>query len=191
MKKADRHELLDRLETETRQLILRTNYLLQEDPELLTTAPAADKWSVAQVIEHLNTYGRYYLPQLEKALANAPHTTDRSYKPGAIGNYFTKMMSPKNGAVKNPMKAFKNHRPSPDIDSKQVLDEFLQQEQWLLQLLHKSRSVDIGKLRIPISIAAFIRLKAGDTFRFVVAHHQRHFVQVANTLQAVSEAMKR
>ncbi|WP_315818041.1 DinB family protein [Paraflavitalea speifideaquila] len=29
--------------------------------------PAAGKWSVAQAIEHLNSYGRYYLPLMQKA----------------------------------------------------------------------------------------------------------------------------
>ena len=54
--------LLEDLQSDTRQIILATNYLLQEDPEILVQQPAPDKWSVAQAIEHLNTYGRYYLP---------------------------------------------------------------------------------------------------------------------------------
>jgi hypothetical protein len=85
------------------------------------------------------------------------------------------------------MKAFKNHRPPPDIDSKKVIDEFLQQEQTLLQLLNKGREKDLAKIRIPISIAPYIKLKAGDTFRFIIAHHQRHFLQVENTLHSVKK----
>jgi hypothetical protein len=187
MKKTNSNQLLDILENETRQIILRTNYLLQEDPEHLLQQPSPGKWSVAQVIEHLNTYGRYYLPLLEKALAKAPAAKSRDYKPGILGAYFTKMMLPKNGAVENHMKAFKSYRPSPDIDSKKVLDEFLQQEQRLLQLLDQGRTADIAAVRVPVSIVPFIRLKAGDAFRFIVAHHQRHFVQADNTLRAVKK----
>jgi hypothetical protein len=187
MKATDKNQLLDGLEHDTRAIVLRTNYLLQEDPGLLLQQPAPGKWSVAQVIEHLNTYGRYYLPLLQKALSKAPVSKAGIYKPGWFGNYFTKMMMPKEGAVKNKMKAFKNHRPSPHIDSKKVLDEFLQQEQLLLKLLEESRNVDIASVRIPISIASYIRLKAGDTFRFIIAHHQRHFVQIENTLSAVKK----
>jgi hypothetical protein len=29
-------------------------------------------------------------------------------------------------------------------------------------------------------------LKLGDTFRFIIAHEQRHFVQIRNTLEAVT-----
>jgi hypothetical protein len=184
----NRIQLIDRLENETRAIILRTNYLLQEDPENLLKQPAPGKWSVAQVIEHLNTYGRYYLPLLENALAKAPAAKNHHYSPGWLGDYFTKMMLPKNGAVVNHMKAFKNHKPSPDIDCKKVLDEFLQQEQQLLNLLEQGRSADIAAVRIPVSIASFIRLKVGDVFRFIIAHHQRHFVQIDNTLTTVKKS---
>lgn len=187
MKKTGKNQLINRLENETRDIILQTNYLLQQDPEHLLMQPAPGKWSVAQVIEHLNTYGRYYLPLLEKSLSKAPMVTNDIYKPGWLGNYFTHSMLPKKGVVKNKMKAFKNHIPAPDIDSKKALDEFLNQEQRLLKLLDKSRSADIAKIRIPISIASFIKIKAGDTFRFIIAHHQRHFLQVANTLQQVKK----
>jgi hypothetical protein len=182
MKKTDKNQLLDRLENETREIVLRTNYLLQEDPGLLLQPPAPGKWSVAQVIEHLNTYGRYYLPLLQKALSKAPASQGGLYKPGWLGDYFTKSMLPKQGVVANKMKAFKNHRPSPDIDSRKALDEFLQQEQHLLKLLAESRNKNIAAARVTVSIASYIKLKAGDTFRFVIAHHQRHFVQIENTL---------
>jgi hypothetical protein len=187
MKSIDKNQLLDRLENETRQIILQTNYLLQQDPEFLLQQPEAGKWSVAQVVEHLNSYGRYYLPLLQQALEKARPSTSSAYKPGWLGEYFTNMMLPKDGAVQNRMKAFKNHRPSPDIDSKKVLDEFLQQEQLLLQLLAKSRNADISRIRIPVSIAPVIKIKAGDTLRFIIAHHQRHFVQIENTLLKVKK----
>ncbi len=187
MKKTDKNQLIGELENETRKIILFTTQLLQEDPGYLLQQPATDKWSVAQVIEHLNAYGKYYLPLLEKALERAPQAKNNWYKPGWFGDYFTKMMAPKEGAVKNPMKAFKNYRPSPDVDSKNVLDEFLRQEQQLLAMFLEARKVDIGAVRIPVSIAPVIKLKAGDTLRFIVAHHQRHFVQVENTLKAVKK----
>ena len=52
----------------------------------------------------------------------------------------------------------------------------------VLQLLHKARGVNINRLRIPVSIAPFIKLKMGDVFGFIIAHHQRHFVQIENII---------
>src|SRR5688572_15812499 len=187
MKKMNSLGLLEDLQADTRQIILTTNYLLQEDPEILVQQPAPGKWSVAQVIEHLNTYGRYYLPVIEAAIKEQPLYPDPVYMPGWLGDYFTKMMLPRDGEVANRMEAFKGHRPSADIDSKPVLDEFLRQEQQLLDLLERAKRTNIAKIRIPISISRLVKLKLGDTFRFLVAHHQRHFVQVNNTMKAVKQ----
>ncbi len=186
MKKMNSDELLEQLQADTRQIILQTHYLLQKDPALLVEQPAPGKWSVAQVVEHLNSYGHYYLPQMDKALVHARYPFNTTFKPGPLGNYFTRIMLPnKQGVVANKMQAPKGHRPSASVDSYTALKEFLEQENLLLALLDKAHTTDIGKLRVPISIAKIIRLKLGDTFRFFIAHHQRHFVQIANTLKAL------
>jgi hypothetical protein len=175
-------DLIEQLQADVRQLILAATHLQKEDPELLLSVPAPGTWSVAQVLEHLNSYCRYYLPAIEKSLA-----ADKSWKPlftpGWIGNYFTKIMKPGiDGKIANKMNAPKNHRPAADLDIKPVMDNFLEQQQQLLGLLEKAKQKDIGAIRIPISISRFIKLKVGDTFRFFVAHEQRHFLQIANTV---------
>jgi hypothetical protein len=186
MKQMQSSQLLDQLEADTKQIILTLHYLLQEDPGVLTQQPAAGKWSVAQVAEHLNSYGRYYLPLIQQGLKQSTYPANASFKPGWLGDYFVKSMLPKeDGRIPNKMNAPKNHRPSPYVDSFTVLNEFMNQEKLLLELLQQARNSDLNKIRIPISIAKFIKIKLGDTFRFLIAHHQRHFVQVSNTLQAV------
>jgi len=67
-----------------------------------------------------------------------------------------------------------------------MIEEFLTQEYLLLQLLDQAESVDLNQLRIPISLTKLIRLKLGDVFGFLVAHHERHFLQIRNTLQNVA-----
>ncbi|MDF2193014.1 DinB family protein [Paraflavitalea sp. CAU 1676] len=179
-------KLLDQLSADTKQVILTLHYLLQTDPGILLQQPAAGKWSVAQVVEHLNSYGRYYLPLIQQALQTQSNKPSPLFKTGWLGNYFTKSMLPKeDGRIPNKMKAPKDHRPSPHVDSLATLKTFLEQEKLLLELLHQARANNLNKIRIPISIAKFITINLGDTFRFLIAHHQRHFVQIANTIEAV------
>lgn len=186
MKTVNSLNLLDHLQNDTRQIMVKLNYLRHEDPEILVRQPAPGKWSVAQVIEHLNSYGRYYLPLLQKALDQSTWPANQSFTHGLLGSYFTRSMLPKeNNRITNKMQAPKGHRPLVDIDSKTVMDEFEKQELLLLELLNNARQTDIGRLRIPISIAPFIKLKMGDVFGFLIAHHQRHFVQVKNTMSEV------
>lgn len=186
MKKIRTIELVEQLADDTRKVILEANRLLQTDPGILTEQPAEDKWSVVQVFEHLNSYGRYYLPELESAIMNSRHKPEEWYTAGWLGDYFTRSMLPSSkGTVTNKMKSPRDHRPKVDLDSKPVIDEFLHQQQRLLSLLEKAKSVNISKARVPISLTRLIKLKVGDTFRFLIAHEQRHFVQVQKTLNEV------
>ena len=183
MKKIQASSHLETLQTDTRQIMLRAAYLQQLPASRLVQQPGPGRWSVAQVIEHLNTYGRYYLPKLQQAISNTNSKPAEWFVPGWLGGYFTKSMLPKpDGTIANKMKTFKNHNPSPDIDVARALREFEQQEILLLQLLDKARGVNINRIRIPVSIAPFIKLKMGDVFGFIIAHHQRHFVQIENVI---------
>ncbi|RYG01118.1 MAG: DinB family protein, partial [Chitinophagaceae bacterium] len=71
--------LLDQLKSDTRQIILETKLLLHHDPELLTRQPAPGSWSVAQAIEHLNAYGRYYIPAINKAIKAKSYPPSETY----------------------------------------------------------------------------------------------------------------
>ena len=188
MKKYNSQTLLEELQADIRQLVLIANKLKSEDPGVLLEQPAPGKWNVVQVLEHLNSYGRYYLPAIEKSMqVNRPAT--EFFKPGFIGDYFTKMLSPsEKGTVKYKMKAPKDHRPSPHLDHQPVIKTFLDQQQTLLDLLEKAKTKNIGKIRTPISISRFIKLKLGDTFRFLIAHEQRHFIQISNTMAHVKKS---
>ena len=68
MNKIKSNTLLDELEADIRQIISDASFLKTEDPGLLLQQPAPGKWSVIQVIEHLNSYDRYYLLAIEKSL---------------------------------------------------------------------------------------------------------------------------
>ncbi len=183
--KFNSNAILDELHADVRRLILSASHLQKEDPELLLVTPGAGRWSVIQILEHLNSYGRYYLPAIEKSL-RSDKPPKENFIPGWFGNYFTKIMKPgTNGRIRNKMTSPKNHRPPASLDIKPVMDDFMNQQQHLLELLEKAKQKNIGAVRTPISISRFIKLKVGDTFRFLIAHEQRHFVQIANTIREI------
>lgn len=180
--------MLEQLQADVRQLILAAGYLQTESNGILTRQPGAGKWSVAQVLEHLNSYGRYYLPAIEKSMTGDVLPATTWYKAGWLGDYFTRMMRPgTDGKISNKMKAPKDHTPVLVPDAKAVLNTFMDQQYTLLNLLEEAKMKDIGKIRTPVSISRFIKLKTGDTFRFLIAHQQRHFVQISYTLKQIKE----
>lgn len=177
------NQLLNQLEADTRQLIVFAHFLQQEPSSLLLQNPEPGKWSIAQVVAHLNGYGGYYLPLLEKEMFNSKRPALAEFKPGWLGNYFTKLMLPgKDGKIGKKMQAPKDRRPPTNLNPKEVFATFLAHQQQLLDLLEKAKTKNMEAIRIPISINRFIKLKAGDTFRFLVAHQQRHFYQIKNVL---------
>lgn len=138
-------------------------------------------WSIAQCLWHLNSYGDYYLPQIKSGLAkNYPANPD--FKSTWLGSYFTNMMRP--GAKMKKYKAFKNHVPSGELDATKVVAEFIQQQEQLLKYLQQARQSDLNRIRIPISIMSWIKLKLGDVFQFIIAHDERHLQQAKRNLKS-------
>ncbi len=177
--------MLNQLQADVRQMILDATHLKATDPGILLQEPAAGKWSVIQVLEHLNSYGDYYLLAIERSLEQNKPAIE-FFKPGWMGDYFTKLMKPReNGTIPHKMQAPKDHRPTKYPDAFPVLTTFLEQQHYLLELLEKAKAKNIGSIRTPISISKLVKLKVGDVFRFLIAHEQRHFIQIENTLAAV------
>lgn len=179
-------DLTNGLIQDVQQLLAGLDKLKSLDNNTLNKQPAPGKWSAVQIIEHLNSYNRYYLPEIEKSLSK-PAAFNPVFKPGLFGNYFTKMMMPgEGGKISNKMNAPKDHRPAENLDSKKVIAEFIAGQTKLINHLQQAAKTDMAKLWVPISISPFVKLKLGDTFRFLIAHQQRHFVQLNNTLTALA-----
>lgn len=152
----------------------------------ITAQPALGAWSAAQCLEHLNSYGRYYLPAIEKAIAKGGGTKPSLYfKSSWLGNYFYKLMLPENnGTVKKKMRSPKDHQPGLQFNPDMAINEFITQLEILGRLLTEARKIDMNKARVPISISPFIKLKLGDVFLFLIAHINRHVLQAERALQA-------
>lgn len=184
--KYNSNALLDSLQGDVRQIILQANQLLQYPSTALQQQPAPDKWSVAQALEHLNIYSRYYINAIEHKLHLNQSGPNDFFSPGWLGNYFTKLMKPKaDNTIAKKMKAPKNAIPSTHPDAALVLQEFIKHQHHLLNLLQIAKGVSLHYIRIPTSLSKLISLKLGDTFCFFIAHEQRHFLQIKNTLTAI------
>ncbi len=146
--------------------------------------PTSESWSANECLQHLNSYGRFYLPAIESVLSRSEKTeSSTQFSPGWLGNYFTKlMMTPADGIVSKKMNSPKDHAPKTIIESPMVISEFIDQQEKLLALLSTAKKVDLNKVKVGISIAPFIKLKLGDVFSFVIAHQVRHVLQAQRAL---------
>lgn len=181
--------LIEELKRELKAIATSFNDLNHIDHTILLQSPGNAKWSVIQILEHLNSYNRYYLPLIASTIKeNSTQKFTTTFKPGMLGNYFVKTMYSNvktQSKITNPMKAPKDHSPSTLINAEHVIVEFSKHQLHLSSLIEAAEQVNWSTLKIPISISKWIKINLGDTFRFLIAHETRHFLQIKNTLAMI------
>lgn len=183
MKKFKSEELIDSLQADVRQLIAAAEVMKGMDKIKLAYPLTEGRWTAVQALEHLNMYGRYYVPAMEKAIQENRVEKAAWFNSGRMGDYFTNMMKPSNVyQVKNKMKTPKGYVPPVALNTDTVINEFLEQQHKLVQLLDQARERNLNTIRIPITLTKLVKLKLGDTFRFLIAHEQRHMIQARNAI---------
>lgn len=154
--------------------------LLNESEEKLNFRLSGKSWSILECLEHLNLYGKFYIPEISEKIKNSNTKSTEIFSSGILGNYFAKSMLPKDSL--NKMKTFKSMNPIHSNLDKKVLNEFIIQQKQMLNLLNEAENVDLNKIKTSISISSLIKLRLGDTFRFVIYHNLRHIEQAKKIL---------
>lgn len=188
MKKYSPQQWIEPLTETVEAHLVRATEVFQNLSEVqLTTPPADGGWSAAQCLEHLNTYGHFYLPAVKKVLHTVKSSAGSSggtYRSGWLGTYFINMMKPESPKK---LKAFKGHIPEKQLDGAAVVAEFIEQQEEWIKLMGMITSVAQLNARVPISISPLVRLKLGDVFGFVIAHNARHIQQADRVLAGTLE----
>jgi hypothetical protein len=174
------------LETITKQVestIIEVEKLKELDNSKLTWRESDHAWNILECLEHLNLYGHFYLPQMGLKIQESNSVSETDFRPGILGNYFSKSMLPKTKL--NKMKTFKDKNPINTTLDTGVIDLFLSQQRQLLQIIHQAQKVSLNKVKINTSISPLIKLKLGDTLQFYINHILRHLVQIDRIKQKV------
>lgn len=184
--KINSSQLLEDLRIRT-EIIIKTakeNFLLLPD-ETIQKKPTPERWSIAECLEHLNLYGEYYIPTMMKVIDEGQKKglkPKEYFKPGLVGNYFSESMMPNEGKTRK-IKTFNDKDPSITGTRQDVLERFLDQQEEFLKILTEASKVDLEKVKVPITIAKWIKLKLGDTLRFNIYHNERHLWQAKKVMQ--------
>lgn len=147
----------------------------------------SNSWSINDVFAHLNSYAAYYhhafIRKIEKTRFREPR---ENFISSPLGRSAWKSM--KLGNMSNIRRKMKTQRAyNPLFDSSLVsgddVNTFEKGQGELLQIIEKSKQINIRKAKIPISISKIIRLRLGDALLFVVYHNERHVQQASNILE--------
>ena len=176
-------ELIVELIEKTRININKAEGFRRLSEEELNFKASIEEWSVLECIEHLNIYGDFYNPEIKKCIKRASTKSDEVFKSGILGNYFVKLISPKEKV--NKMKTLKVNNPLGSKLDRNTIDKFINQQKECLELINKSKGISLTKTKTAISISKLIKLRLGDTFRFITAHNERHLLQAESIIKKI------
>lgn len=151
--------------------------------------PSPAAWSMAQVIEHLTlTNG----PYLEGAIARLSQSGNPSstgdFRSGWLGELFYRRLQPGDGGRIKPAPAPGFLRPSEStINPAAAWQKFLDQQAQLEAVIRQAAGVNLNLVKIPSAISKLLKFPLGDVLRIVVAHNDRHLLQMQRIKRALNE----
>lgn len=179
--------LIDALESSVRdQLALLVQWSAAPAVELARRQPHGG-WSALEVMEHLNISSGHYTRRLQRAYAMGKGFKRLpKFGPGRWGERFTMAMRPlPDGTIPKPMKTLWFFEPkAAEAKGRASMDELRAMLGLQLELLARARTMGLEGPRITSTLGPLFRFKPGDAFRFMVAHQERHFLQIAKLLSA-------
>lgn len=157
--------------------------------EQLNQRPEAGRWSILECLEHINITLRLYFPRIEAAIEKAERKgwkTTEHFKSGFIGHMFaTKMRPLPDGSIESKTSTFKFFDPPKTSPAQEhTIPEFIESHQKLIELMERSKSIDLAKPKAKSAIGPIIMFKLGDIYNFLTAHTQRHLQQARNVMQS-------
>jgi hypothetical protein len=149
---------------------------LSEDQ--LNWKPAADRWSIAQCLDHLALATEKFDPYLTAALARGrekyPVKTAPSYQPTWLGGWLIKQLLPE---ATRRVPAPKIFRPAETAPIQGTLEHYLKQHAEIVGLVSRAEGIDYNKTRLRSPVTPLMRYSLADAFVITVVHGQRHVAQ--------------
>lgn len=178
--------LLKDLNNLTLEFIRRAESMKDATDESLERRTSSDSWNALECLEHLNLYGDFYIPEINRRLADRHAGSFPDFKSGWLGNYFAKGMLPRENM--KTMNTFADKNPLGQPVDRSTIERFLDQQRQMLEILERCKGQSLTNIRTSISISRWIKLRLGDTLRVVVYHNQRHMAQAEKALLSASSS---
>jgi DinB superfamily len=144
----------------------------------LNWKPSADRWSIAQCLDHLtvatNEFEKYFQAALTQARQKWPVRNPPGYKPSMVGGWLAKQVSPE---APRKVTAPKIFRPADSSNIPGALEKFVNQQTRFLDFVRESTGIDYNKTRLRSPVTPLIRYSLADAFVITVLHGQRHLAQ--------------
>ena len=175
-------ELIEQAKREITSNKKTAEKLSQLNQQQFSWQPAKGKWSIVQILEHLNLVSRNYLNKIRYDKVKKS-MEDGEYKPSFLGKLLTKNFA--QIPIKRNFKTTKAYTAENNLNGAIVLQEFFNNQDKMMALFDNSIGVDLNKNKIPSPAASFIKFKFGDVFSMDGKHTARHLYQIEKVMETV------
>lgn len=177
-------------EVETWQSLNRDQLLQQ---------PAPGKWSIIEIVGHMNAAYGIYRDRIGAALTKLPsgQRLDNTFRARWFPKLFIKMMRPQNGQRKWKMKTLPKFEPETAqkapgrIATEAVFEDFFGHQDHLRKAILDSRGRDIRGVKVVSSIGPILRFYLPECFDFIISHEERHLVQAKEIMENIEAGTNR
>lgn len=171
-------------------IVSKVNTVRKLDAKALIVAKKPKTWSVVEIIAHLNIAYELYADRLDDLLQKLPNHTNGyvSFKARRWQRLVIEGTRPKGKQRKWKMKTLKKFEPLLDIksmDSEGIAEVFQKFEALHLHLKNgilESRSKEVTNMKIDSAIGPIVKFYLPECFEFLLAHLERHMVQIDHIL---------
>ncbi|MDB4869627.1 MAG: DinB-like domain protein [Gemmatimonadales bacterium] len=173
-------EIIQSLESAQSHLRRFTDTLPESD---WNRKPAANKWSAAECVEHLNLTSQAYIPLLRDAVAGAGEvrrSPTKHYRHDALGWFLSKMFGPLRhlGKVKLVrVKTTPAFEPKPGHSRTQILSDFVRLQAELISLIRSADGLPIDGVKIVSPFGGRMKYNAYSALVIISRHQHRHIEQ--------------
>ncbi len=149
------------------------------DHDSLNWKPSAEKWSIAQCLEHtlkaVVEYGEMIEPAVQQARAKTP-TANIQVAPrySFVGKMVLLIVEP---TAKRKVPAPKSFKPAQSDIGDDILDRFLKSHEKISELVVEADGLDINRWKLSTPEVRIIRINMSDAFEILASHAERHIGQ--------------
>ena len=181
------NELLDELIAMLSESQARVERLQERNIEDLNWRPSEEKWTVLECLEHLNLYGDYYIPEIDKVLKKSrSQSAPKKFKHRWWGDYLVNALAPESKQKIKPLKAMEKLNAKGMKLGSETVERFIKQHTQLIDLYEQARLVDVQH-RYTGTTIPLVRLRLVDTLRGQAYHSQRHVDQAFGVLEQLDK----
>lgn len=145
---------------------------------------------MAEVVEHMVLTSGHYLKELQKIYQDPGSRLrwSESFRPGYFGEMGVHAMRPgEHGKISWKMKTLGIFEPRSNGEVLEPLQRFRHVLEGFIELLGIARTRGLEGRKVVSTLGPILRFKAGDAFRFPIAHQERHFLQIQRTLEQLKD----